>query len=162
MKTRSLIPIAVVTTLIATAAYAARPAVTQNSNDYSGTLEPACSCDWTAGSCTASWKDLGYLGILNLVYGADIEFEAEWTEEVTLEDGTVTQVSQSAAAEVDLDDIYTCDGTTCSATAAVVLPEYPDGAEVSFLTMVKAFENGSTGPRPRNFTKDTAVCNLPE
>jgi hypothetical protein len=162
MKTRSLIPIAVVTALFATAAYAARPAETQRTNDYSETLAPACSCDWTAGSCTASWNDLGYLGILNLVYGADIEFEAEWTEEVTLEDGTVTQVSRSAAAEVDLDDVYACDGTRCSATAAVVLPEYADGADVSFLAMVKAFENGSSGDRPRNFTKDTAECNLPE
>jgi putative transposon-encoded protein len=44
----------------------------------------------------------------------------------------------------------------------VVLPEYPADAEVSFEADVKAFENGATGPKPRNFTKDKVDCPLPE
>jgi hypothetical protein len=162
MKRTSLVALSVALGLAALSAGAKSPVVKPPVSGYEGTLDPQCSCDWAAGQCTASWNDLGYLGVLNLVYGAEIEFEASWIETVTLEDGTTTQVKRQASAEADLDDTYACDGTTCSATAGVLLPEYPADAEVSFEALVKAFEDGKTGQKPRNFAKDEVACPLPE
>jgi len=111
-----------------------------------------CSCDWSAapGSCTVSWDDVDASA-----YGADIEFEAEWM------DGS--GVEMKTEAELELDDLWQCEAGVCSATAEFVLPGgYPAEAEVEFEARVKGFDNGRDGPKPRNFRKETADCNLPE
>ena len=111
-----------------------------------------CTCDWSTepGSCTVSWDDSGAPA-----YGVDIEFEAEWM------DGS--GVEMETGAELELDDLWACAEGICSATGDFALPEgYPEDAEIEFEAKVKGFDNGRNGPRPRNFMKETADCNLPE
>jgi|PlaIllAssembly_1097288.scaffolds.fasta_scaffold98607_3 hypothetical protein len=163
MKKTTLITTAATLGMAALAVHAAPPGKSPPVNQFKDLLAPACTCDWTAGECTATWTDVNSLGVVGfpVSYGADIEFEAQWIESTTLADGTIAEVKREASAEVDLDG-YSCNGTTCSATVPIVLPDYPVDATTSFMAKVKAFETGSDGLTPRNFVKDVADCNLPQ
>jgi hypothetical protein len=104
----------------------------------------SCICD--VATCTVSWTDAGADS-----YGVDVEFEAEWVE---------GDVDMSATAELDLDENWSCDGTTCSATGDFTAPDVPADADVSFKGKVKGMATGRDGDRPRDFVKTTADCTL--
>ena len=163
MTKTSLIAAAATLGMAALVVHAAPPGKSPPVNQFKDLLTPACACDWAAGECTATWTDVSSLGLtlLPVSYGADIEFEAQWTESTTLDDGTISEVKHEASVEVDLDG-YSCNGLTCSATVPFALPEHPGDATTSFMARVKAFETGSDGMTPRNFLKDAADCNLPQ
>jgi len=84
-----------------------------------------CTCSWgDPGTCEVSWDDAEAPS-----YGVDIEFEAEWM---------VDDVEMKSTAELDLDDNWMCNGSTCSAGGNFDLPVFPSDADIKFVGKVKA------------------------
>ena len=107
-----------------------------------------CTCTWgETSSCEVSWTDAGAPG-----YGANVEFEAEWTED---------DIEMQSTAKLDLDDNWMCDGATCYASGDFSLPDYANDADIKFVGKVKGFDTGRDGVTSRDFVKATADCNLP-
>lgn len=146
MNKTALFSMAVSLGLASLSVNAARPQTIPSAMDM-GVL---CICHWGVDpGCSISWKDTGARD-----YGVHIEFKAKWI---------VDGVDMSSVAKLNLDDNWFCDTTNmCSASGEFVLPKYPDNAAVAFDSKVKAFGSGPDGVTPRNFSKQTEACNLPE
>lgn len=107
-----------------------------------------CACSWgDTSTCEVSWYDAEAPS-----YGVDVEFEAEWM---------VDDVEMKSTAELDLDDNWMCNGSTCSASGDFDLPEFPSDADIKFVGKVKGFDPGRDGITSRDFVKATGNCNLP-
>jgi hypothetical protein len=107
-----------------------------------------CTCSWgDPSTCEVSWDDAEAPS-----YGVDIEFEAEWM---------VDDVEMKSTAELDLDDNWMCNGSTCSAGGEFDLPVFPSDADIKFVGKVKGFDTGRDGITSRDFVKATGNCNLP-
>ena len=108
----------------------------------------ACTCSWgDTSTCEVSWDDAAAPS-----YGVDVEFEAEWM---------VDDVKMKSTAELDLDDNWMCNGSTCSASGDFDLPAFPSDADIKFIGKVKGFDTGRDGITSRDFVKATGNCNLP-
>jgi len=107
-----------------------------------------CTCSWgDPSTCEVSWDDAEAPS-----YGVDIEFEAEWMSD---------DVEMKSKAELDLDDNWMCNGSTCSAGGNFDLPVFPSDADIKFVGKVKGFDTGRDGITSRDFVKATGTCNLP-
>ena len=113
-----------------------------------------CECVYAVdseSSCTVTWDHAGAPA-----YGVSVEFEATWMEE---------EEEQEESTSLDLDDDWECgegEGASCTATKSFIMMEYGDEYTVEVEAKVKGFDNGRTGPTPRNFVKTTAACNSPD
>ena len=106
-----------------------------------------CTCSWgDTSTCEVSWDDAEAPS-----YGVDVEFEAEWM---------VDDVEMKSTAELDLDDNWMCNGSTCSASGDFGLPEFPSDADIKFVGKVKGFDTGRDGVTSRDFVKATGNFNL--
>ena len=108
-------------------------------------VEPViCSCDQVG--CTMTWTDAGADS-----YGATVEFEAAWTD---------AERERSAAAKLDLDDRWSCDGRRCIATATFETPNVPATAAISYEGLVRGLTLSMEGRDARDFIRTSASCRL--